>query len=255
MGEDGPLAQPYDGEGPVRDVTLSSYEIGVTTVSVGEFAAFVEATGHVTDAEAFGWSFVVQHLVSDASAVRGRVPGAAWWCGVDGADWRHPGGPLSTADRDHPVVHVSWGDAVAYAAWVGGRLPSEEEWERAARGGLARATYPWGDDLQPDGEWRLNTWQGRFPEHDTGADGWAGTAPVDAYPPNGFGLHQVVGNVWEWTASPWTTRPGGGRVRRGGSYLCHESYCFRYRVSARDGAQETDTTGHTGFRVARSDQG
>ncbi len=248
MGDDGPLAQPRDGEGPVRDVTVASFEIAPTTVTNERFAAFTAATGHVTDAERFGWSFVFAGQVTDP--VRGRAGGADWWCGVDGADWQHPTGPSSEALPDHPVVHVSWDDAVAYCHWVGVRLPDEQEWEYAARGGLHRATYPWGDELRPDGQWRLNIWQGAFPEHDTGEDGWIGTAPVDAYSPNGYGLHQVVGNVWEWTASSW--EPGSAAyVRRGGSYLCHASYCHRYRVSARDRSLPTDTTGHTGFRIAR----
>lgn len=245
MGEDGPLAEPYDEEGPVRDVDVAAFEIAAVTVTVERFAAFVAATGHVTDAERFGWSYVVAHQV--AGEVRGTVAGAPWWCGVDGADWRHPGGPRSDALPDHPVVHVSWDDAVSYCGWAGVRLPTETEWERAARGGLHRTTYPWGDELRPDGLWLLNIWQGDFPSHDTGEDGFTGTAPVDAFPPNGLGLHQVVGNVWEWTASPW----GDSRVRRGGSYLCHASYCHRYRVSARDRSMPSDTTCHTGFRVAR----
>ena len=249
MGEDGPLAEPYDGEGPVRDVDVAAFEIAAVTVTVERFAGFVAATGHVTDAERFGWSYVVAHQV--AGDVRGTVAGAPWWCGVDGADWRRPGGPHSEAESDHPVVHVSWDDAVAYCGWAGVRLPTETEWERAARGGLHRKTYPWGDDLCPDGQWLLNIWQGDFPSHDTGEDGFTGTAPVDAFPPNALGLHQVVGNVWEWTASPWSDQRGDQRVRRGGSYLCHASYCHRYRVSARDRSMPSDTTCHTGFRVAR----
>ena len=245
MGDEGPLAQPRDGEGPVRRVELDGFRVAATTVTVERFAGFVAATGWVTDAERLGWSFVFQQQV--AGEVRGRVAGAPWWCGVDGADWRHPGGPGSQAEGDHPVVHVSAHDAAAYCAWSGTRLPTEQEWERAARGGLAGRTYPWGDELRPDGRWRLNIWQGSFPDHDTGEDGWAGTAPAGAFEPNGLGLHQVVGNVWEWTSSP----EGDRVVRRGGSYLCHASYCLRYRVSARDRAWPLDTSGHTGFRVAQ----
>jgi formylglycine-generating enzyme len=144
------------------------------------------------------------------------------------------------------VVHVSAHDADAYCAWTGCRLPSEAEWERAARGGLEGAVYPWGDELVPEGTWRCNIWQGDFPARNTADDGHLGTAPVTSYRPNGFGLYQCVGNVWEWTA----TEQAGRRVRRGGSYLCHDSYCNRYRVAARDTSPPGDATGNIGFRVA-----
>jgi formylglycine-generating enzyme required for sulfatase activity len=240
MGYDGPLANPGEGEGPVRRVELPSYRIGAATVTNEEFGSFVRATGHVTEAERSGWSFVFYALVSDSQAVRGRVSGARWWCAVDGATWQSPHGPGSRPLPDHPVVHVSAHDAEAYCAWTGTRLPSEAEWERAARGGLESALYPWGDELDED---RLNIWRGEFP---TRHDGTVGTAPVTSFRPNGFGLHQTAGNVWEWTASAWDDR----RVRRGGSYLCHASYCNRYRVAARDSSHPADTTGNIGFRVA-----
>ncbi|MSZ77891.1 MAG: SUMF1/EgtB/PvdO family nonheme iron enzyme, partial [Actinobacteria bacterium] len=147
MGYDGPLANPGEGEGPVREATVEAFAIGATTVTNQQFAAFVRATGHRTMAEESGWSFVFHQLVTDPRSVRGRVAGAEWWCAVDGADWRHPGGPGSdvAARPQHPVVHVSARDAEAYCSWVGGRLPSEAEWEYAARGGLEQAVYPWGD--------------------------------------------------------------------------------------------------------------
>ena len=194
-----------------------------------------------------------------------RVPGAPWWVGVRRADWRHPGGSLSDLDGldEHPVVHVSWNDALAYCRWAGRRLPTEAEWERASRGGLEGARYPWGDELLPDGVWRTNIWQGRFPVENTREDGWLTTAPVRSFPPNGFGLHETVGNVWEWCAdwfdpgwyrrSPATdpTGPerGPGRVMRGGSYLCHDSYCNRYRNAARTGNTPDSSSGNTGFRT------
>ena len=248
MGYDGPLANPGEGEGPVRSVHLPAYRVGETTVTNQQFAAFVKATGHVTAAEADGWSFVFYALVSDPAAVTGRVAGAEWWCAVTGASWRTPFGPGSDVTRmaNHPVVHVSAHDAEAYCAWTGTRLPTEVEWERAARGGLDGAVYPWGDELRPDGRWRCNIWQGDFPRTNTAEDGHLGTAPVKTYRPNGFGLYQCVGNVWEWTAS----EQDGKRVRRGGSYLCHDSYCNRYRVAARDGSLPGDATGNIGFRVA-----
>jgi formylglycine-generating enzyme required for sulfatase activity len=248
MGYDGPLANPGEGEGPVRREHLSSYRIGETTVTNQQFAAFAKATGHVTQAERDGWSFVFYALVSDPAAVTGRVAGAQWWCAVMGASWRQPYGPGSSVGTlaNHPVVHVSAHDAEAYCAWTGTRLPTETEWERAARGGLEGAVYPWGDELLPDGTWRCNIWQGDFPRINTAEDGYLGTAPVKTYRPNGFGLYQCVGNVWEWTS----TRAGEKRVRRGGSYLCHDSYCNRYRVAARSSNTAESSAGNIGFRCA-----
>jgi formylglycine-generating enzyme len=169
---------------------------------------------------------------------------------VFGATWRHPFGPGSSCDLDHPVVHVSWRDASAYAEWLDCRLPTEAEWEFAARGGLEGCRYPWGDDFAPDGAALANIWEGVFPTSNTAADGWVGTAPVDAFPPNRFGLHNMVGNVWEWCAGGWAPDQADLEVVRGGSYLCHDSYCNRYRVSARTATTADSSTGHTGFRVA-----
>lgn len=249
MGYDGPLANPGEGEGPVRDVEVAVFAIGATTVTNQQFAVFAKETGHVTGAERLGWSFVFDQLVVDASAARGRAAGAEWWVAVDGASWRAPGGPGSDAGRlaDHPVVHVDVADAEAYCAWAGARLPTEAEWERAARGGLDGAVYPWGDEHPATSRTRRCTiWEGDFPvRHDRGATG-IGTSKVRSHAPNGFGLHQVVGNVWEWTATAWSP---GRRVRRGGSYLCHDSYCNRYRVAARDHSGLDDATGNIGFRV------
>jgi formylglycine-generating enzyme required for sulfatase activity len=185
---------------------------------------------------------------------------------VFGADWAHPEGPQSTISGrlHHPVVQVSWLDAVAFCGWAGVRLPTEAEWEMAARGGLEQARFPWGDELEPGGVHRCNVWQGTFPSDNTCDDGYLGTAPVDAFEPNGFGLHNVAGNVWEWCAD-WfdptvgTTGPdvdptgpptGDQRVIRGGSYLCHASYCTRYRVAARSANSPDSSTGNMGFRVA-----
>ncbi len=272
MGSEAPDAHAADGEGPVRRVQVGAFRLARTCVTNAQFADFVAATGHVTDAERLGWSYVFADLVHARArkhVLRDRVPGAPWWRGVRHATWDHPFGPGSDLDglADHPVVHVSWHDATAYAAWVGGRLPTEAEWEKAARGGLDRATYPWGDDVLPDGEHRANIWQGDFPQRNTAEDGHVATAPADAFAPNGFGLHQMVGNVWEWTADRWSatwhvepsaaTRidpqgppDGAARVVRGGSYLCHDSYCNRYRVAARTATSPDSSLGHTGFRVA-----
>jgi formylglycine-generating enzyme len=268
MGSDAADVNLGDGEGPVREVTIDAFLIGRHTVTNRQFAEFVSATGHRSGAERFGWSFVFDaflpaHLREGAQ----RPLAAPWWCRVEGADWRRPEGPGSDIERrwDHPVIHVDHVDALAYCAWAGVRLPTEAEWERAARGGLEQATYAWGDELTPGGEHRCNIWQGRFPVQNTADDGYLGTAPVDSFAPNGFGLYNMAGNVWEWCADWWgidhdvapVTNPTGpddgtARVIRGGSHLCHASYCNRYRVAARTANDPDSSAGNLGFRVARS---
>jgi sulfatase modifying factor 1 len=266
MGCDNRWAYPGDGESPVHTVEMPAFRIAPTAVTNAEYAAFVEATGYATDAHRYGWSFVFAGLLPDDFEETRAVADAPWWRQVYGADWAHPEGPQSNIDEraDHPVIHISWRDADAYCQWRGARLPTEAEWEYAARGGLEAATFPWGDELEPDGEYRMNVWQGTFPTENTRADGFVGTAPVDAFAPNGFGLYNMTGNVWEWCADfydpgyyrnspgrdPKGPANGLHRVMRGGSYLCHASYCRRYRVAARSANGVDSTTGNLGFRVA-----
>lgn len=268
MGTDAADGFLADGEGPVRKVTVCSFYIDPCTVTNAQFQEFVAETGYVTEAEHFGWSFVFSRLVSDTIAkdVIDVVQDAPWWWGIHGAYWRHPEGPDSTIEgrMDHPVLHVSWNDAMAYCGWAGKRLPTEAEWEYAARGGLEQKKYPWGDSLRPQGKWMCNIWQGEFPTHNTAQDGYLSTAPVHAFEPNGFGLYHVSGNVWEWCAdwfsasfhvsasldNPRGPQTGSARVMRGGSYLCHRSYCNRYRVAARSSNTPDSSTGNIGFRCA-----
>ena len=269
-----------DGETPVHAVELSPFAVDVTAVTVAQYEAFVDATGYRTDAEGYGDSLVFHLLVQagDDDLV-GFAGGAPWWRLVRGADWRHPYGPRSGADPDHPVVHVSHHDAAAYCAWAGRALPTEAQWEYAARGGHAGRRFPWGDRLEtetvaddgtPVVRHQANVWQGDFPTANTRADGYVGTAPVRTYDPNDYGLFQMVGNVWEWCADrfaadtygrdharglvldPSGAPDGDRRVIRGGSYLCHHSYCTRYRVAARSANTPESATGNTGFRTVRN---
>lgn len=260
-----------DGEGPIREVSLDPFWIDQTTVTNEAFSNFVEATGYETEAERYGWSFVFHNQIPKGHRKHVQltsVDGTSWWARLDKANWRKPGGPGTNINRlgDHPVVHVSWQDSAAYAAWAGKRLPTEAEWEYASRGGLKNKIYPWGNELIPEGKHRCNIWQGKFPQNDTAEDGYAGTAPAKSFRANSYGLYHCVGNVWEWTAdwfsSDWhLTGPkhnpkgpdsGSSRVIKGGSYLCHESYCNRYRNSARTKNTPDSSTGHTGFRCVIS---
>lgn len=258
-----------DGEGPVRAVTIHSFLMDATTVTNNEFAKFVDTTGYQTDAEKFGWSFVFELFITSKSMKENAPypPQTPWWLAVKGAYWKQPEGPGSDISNrgDHPVVHISWNDALAYCAWAGKRLPTEAEWEYAARGGLVQKKYPWGDELTPGGVHHCNIWQGAFPEKNTEEDGFAKTAPAAYYPPNGYGLYQMAGNVWEWCADWFTDSPGDldvhvnpagpkkgqMKVMRGGSYLCHHSYCNRYRVAARSRNTPDSSSGNMGFRCAQ----
>ena len=262
-----------DGEGPARDVSVSPFAIACHAVSNAQFADFIRATGYTTDAERFGWSFVFAAFVSAETrrSVGSRADEAPWWIPLPRAYWAQPEGPHSSVleRRDHPVVHVSWHDAQAYCDWAGTYLPSEAQWEFAARGGLHAARYPWGDELTPNGEHRCNIWQGEFPTHNTSEDGFLSTAPVYAFAPNGYGLRNMAGNVWEWCADsfaadyhrvtapidPIHTSDTSRHTLRGGSYLCHDSYCNRYRVAARSANTPDSSSGNIGFRVLRGNAG
>ncbi|MDX6318076.1 MAG: formylglycine-rating enzyme, partial [Nocardioidaceae bacterium] len=257
---------PTDGETPVHEVSLDAFRIDETAVTNAEFATFVRAGGYVTDAERFGTSAVFHLAVAPDADILHRLEAAPWWLAVRDACWRRPeGGGSSVVTRpNHPVVHISWNDASAYCNWAGKRLPTEAEWEYAARGGSAGKRYPWGDDLVQGGRWRCNIWQGRFPQDNSQDDGYLTTAPVRTYRPNGYGLWNVAGNVWEWCADwfsptyyaespshdPGGPRSGTSRVMRGGSFLCHESYCNRYRVAARSSNTPDSTSSNVGFRCA-----
>lgn len=253
-----------DGESPKRPLKLSPFGMSDCAVTNAEFACFTESTGYKTDAERLGWSFVFRGLLDASTAP--KAPDAPWWSGVADACWAQPTGPGSswTAIADHPVVHVSYDDAAAYASWVGGRLPSEAEWEHAARGGAQAARYPWGDVEPDDYEFQpCNIWQGAFPETNTCQDGHFGTAPAASFEPNSLGLFNMSGNVWEWCADRFRIRSlakadkkrnkeaqrDKERVLKGGSFLCHQSYCWRYRIAARAGRQPDNSASHCGFRV------
>jgi formylglycine-generating enzyme required for sulfatase activity len=242
----------YSDEGPIHPVEVRPFWLDRTEVTVAAFERFVRGTGYQTEAERFGWSGVFQRRTGT-------------WARVDGADWRHPEGPDQPPARpDEPVTQVSWNDAAAYARWAGKRLPTEAEWEFAARGGLEGKAFPWGDEPCPGRRCAANSWQGPFPVHDLGTDGHRGRALVGQYPANGYGLQDMAGNVWEWTAdwydpdyyrsSPTTAPPGAAagteRAMRGGSFLCSPSFCFRYRVAARSHATPDTGLNHVGFRCA-----
>lgn len=275
MGDSFDEGYPNDGETPVHQVKISAFRIDTTAVSNTAFAAFIKATGYRTESEVYG-SSAVFHLAlqADTADVLGSAAGTPWWLNVRGADWAHPAGPRSSwlDIPEHPVTQVSHSDALAYCVWAGRALPTEAQWEYAARGGLQQSRYPWGNELHgldSHGQ-RLhhcNIWQGVFPTENTCDDGYLTTAPVNSFKPNAYGLYQTSGNVWEWCAD-WSlpkyyksclekgivTDPPGptigrGRVMRGGSYLCHDSYCNRYRLAARSANSPESASGNLGFRT------
>jgi formylglycine-generating enzyme required for sulfatase activity len=266
----------YPEEAPAHDVTVDAFWIDIFAVTNAQFRRFVEETGHITLAERPAdptmYPGAKPDLLAPSSVVFRKPAGPVslhdpyqWWQYVAGADWRHPRGLDSSLDGfdDHPVVHVAFEDAEAYARWAGKALPTEAEWEYAARGGLEGAEFCWGDELTPDGRSMANTWQGTFPHENLIEDGFEWTAPVGSFPPNGYGLFEMAGNVWEWTTDIYEehrhgqkpccghVKHGGSiprRVMKGGSYLCAPNYCRRYRPAARMGQPIDTSTCHLGFR-------
>lgn len=267
MGTNNPIFVA-DGEGPERKVTLSKFYMDKYEVSNSEFELFVNATGYVTEAEKFGNSFVMEKYVSEKvlEKIDQAVAAAPWWVPVDKADWRHPEGPDSSIkDRmDHPVLHASWNDAVAFCKWMEKRLPTEAEWEYACRDGLEGRLFSWGNKENPKDSHYMNIWHGEFPKENTGDDGYKGTAPVTEFPETKkFGLKNMIGNVWEWTQDWWDikhdatakTNPtgpssGSDKVKKGGSFMCHKSYCYRYRCVARSQNTPDSSAHNLGFRCA-----
>lgn len=237
----------YPEESPIRQVTIQPFEIDAAEVTHAQFAAFVEATGYVTDAEKPQLGFGVPGAAVFKSSSANDV---SWWSFVEGANWRQPEGPGSTYKPlpYEPVVQVTLDDARNYAKWAGRRLPSEIEWEYAAKAG-ADTLYVWGELRTVDGQEQANTWQGAFPIQNTAVDGFLSRAPIGCYKANSFGLYDMIGNVWEWTDSAWGD--SGSHVIKGGSFLCAENFCRRYRAQARQ-AQESDfSTNHIGFRTVK----
>jgi formylglycine-generating enzyme required for sulfatase activity len=276
---------PFADSKPVHRVHVDGFWMDQTEVTNAQYARFVEETSYKTYAEEPHDGLAAGSFVFKPPSVPVSADNPyQWWKFVEGANWRHPEGPESTivGRENHPVVHVSWNDAVAYCEWRSRkegatvRLPTEAEWERAARGGLEGKRYVWGDELKPDGKWMANIWQGRFPYQNTEEDGYRTTAPVGSYPPNGFGLYDMAGNVWEWcldwyrpdyylespernptgpdkhsSFDPQESTLGPKHVQRGGSFMCSDEYCIRYVPAGRGKGEPTSASFHIGFRCVR----
>ena len=255
----------YPEEAPVRQVSIVSFEIDLAPVTNAEFQQFVDATGYRTVSERPPDPTLYPDLPPEEQIPESvvflpppltvdRSEPLSWWGLIAGADWRHPQGPDTSLEglMQHPVVHVAFEDALAYADWVGKRLPTADEWEVAARGGLVDQDYAWGSEKTPDGRWLANVWQGPFPWQNKETDGWFWTSPVGSFPANGYGLVDVCGNVWEWTSTPYAVPEGEQerRVIKGGSFLCADNYCHRFRPSALMGQTLDTATCHMGFRCA-----
>lgn len=256
MGTNKPIF-PGDGEGPLREVNVNAFRMTPTAITNRQFAAFVRETGYVTEAERFGWSFVFKGALTHTEFAEDQVAALPWWCKVKNANWHAPTGPESRSANFEclPVVHVSFNDAAVFAMWSGGRLPTEAEWEHAARGGLADVRFPWGDDEPVAVDPKCHVGQANLPGL---APDEIGPLAANVFSANGYGLYNMVGNVWEWTscnAEPEraaTTSLAPLKMLKGGSYLCHRNACFRYRIAARISNTIDTSTGHTGFRVVFS---
>ena len=255
----------YPEEAPIRQVSIAPFEVDLAPVTNAEFQHFVDATGYQTVSERPPDPTLYPDLPPEEQIPESvvflpppptvdRSEPLSWWALIAGADWRHPQGPDTNLDglMQHPVVHVAFEDALAYANWVGKRLPTADEWEVAARGGLVDQDYAWGSEKTPDGRWLANVWQGPFPWDNKETDGWFWTSPVGSFPANGYGLVDVCGNVWEWTSTPYAVPEGEQerRVIKGGSFLCADNYCHRFRPSALMGQTLDTATCHMGFRCA-----
>lgn len=277
IGNDKAIGFSTDNEMPLTEVEIREFYIDETQVSNQEFKEFVDATGYVTEAEEFKWSYVFYGLYPENSDKKHIIQNLSWWLAVEGANWKQPEGPDSTIEdrMDHPVIQVSRRDALAYAKWAGKRLPTEIEWEIAAKGGTDNTIYPWGDDGEDIKYEHANTWQGDFPNENSVEDGFYGTAPVKTFEPNGFGLYQMIGNVWEWCLNrPDNTieeqldpkslmekldedeknLEGSDEflyATRGGSFLCHKSYCRRDRIASRNKNTGNSATSNQGFRCVK----
>lgn len=263
---------PEDHEKPRTKVNIPDFYITDTTITNADFKRFVDETNYISEAEAAGWSFVFYGLLNSENTDAQKVPDTPWWRIVKGASWKHPYGPKSSINdlMDHPVIHISRNDALVFCKWSKTRLPSEAEWEYAARGGNNDLIYPWGNKLVDNKGYHANTWQGSFPNNNDKSDGFFGTAPVYSFEPNNFDLYQVIGNVWEWCSNKrgiplkdfqnkngkdfWSSNDQYSEdeyAMRGGSFLCHASYCNRYRLGARNGNTANSTSSNVGFRVVR----
>ncbi|WP_425541665.1 formylglycine-generating enzyme family protein [Alkalibacterium iburiense] len=273
MGTDSQAGLPEDLEGPITEVEVTDFYMDQTTVTNKDFLEFFLDTGYITDAERHGSSHVFHLLVDEeVRETYPKLPQAEWWLEVEGASWRMPEGEGSSIKErmDHPVVHISRNDALAYCKWAGKRLPTEAEWEYAARGGRKQQTYPWGNELNPGGKHFANIWQGELPDFNSEDNGYIGTAPVKAFPPNDYELFQMSGNVWEWCLNPGRIPlktfneqnskemledhnhySKEGYAVRGGSFLCHCSYCRRYRVAGRNTNTAHSSSSNLGFRCVK----
>jgi formylglycine-generating enzyme required for sulfatase activity len=276
MGYEGDDSFKEDGEGPKRKVKVDSFFLDQTAVTNAEFLKFVDDTNYITDSEKFGWAYVFIGQLKKSTVRKlnksSTVQGLEWWIGIDGANWKKPEGPGSNIKNrmNHPVVSVSWFDAIAYAKWANKRLPTEAEWEYATRWNNNNSmNFPWGEELVPNGKHRCNVWQGNFPHENNAEDGYLWTAPAKSFKRYDNKFYNLIGNVWEWCddwfsndwhiedseltrSNPMGPQNGHRKVIKGGSFLCHESYCNRYRIGARTSNTPDSSTTNLGFRCAKS---